>query len=167
MGVPFCHMQASSVFKLLLSVGATFCAASVGSFFTVSDDGSNWYEALKKPFFTPPDWVFGPVWTILYLMMGIAAFLVWQKGVAKSHVRVALVCFVVQLVFNAAWSVIFFGFHSVVLALFEIVFLWLAILATVVTFWRVHRFAAVLLLPYIAWVSFAAILNAGIYLLNR
>jgi benzodiazapine receptor len=160
-------MKASSFFKLLLSVGATFCAASVGSFFTVSDDGSHWYEALEKPFFTPPGWVFGPVWTILYLMMGIAAFLVWQKGVPKSHVRVALVCFVVQLVFNAAWSVIFFGFHSVGLALLEIIFLWLAILATIASFWRVDRVAAGLLLPYIVWVSFAVILNADIYLLNR
>ena len=160
-------MKSVSVLKLLLSVGTTFCAASVGSFFTVSDDGSNWYEALKKPFFTPPDWVFGPVWTILYLMMGIAAFLVWQKGVPKSHVRVALVCFMVQLVFNAAWSVIFFGFHSVGLALLEIIFLWLAILATIASFWRVDRVAAGLLLPYIGWVSFAVILNASIYFLNR
>ena len=160
-------MKASSVFKLLLSVGATFCAASVGSFFTVSDNGSNWYEALEKPFFTPPAWVFGPVWTILYLMMGIAAFLVWQKGLSKAQVRVALACFVAQLVFNAAWSAIFFGFHSVGLALFDIVFLWFAILATVVSFWRVDRLAAGLLLPYIGWVSFAVILNTGIYLLNR
>jgi len=160
-------MQASSVFKLLLSVGATFCAASVGSFFTVSEDGSNWYEALEKPIFTPPDWIFGPVWTILYFMMGVAAFLVWQKGVPKSHVRVALVFFVVQLIFNAAWSVIFFGFHSVGLALFDIVFLWFAILATIISFWRVDGIAAALLLPYISWVSFAVILNTGICLLNR
>jgi len=160
-------MKASSVFKLLVAVGATFCAASVGSFFTVSEDGSNWYEALEKPIFTPPDWIFGPVWTILYFMMGVAAFLVWQKGVPKSHVRVALVFFVVQLIFNAAWSVIFFGFHSVGLALFDIVFLWFAILATIISFWRVDGIAAALLLPYISWVSFAVILNTGICLLNR
>jgi tryptophan-rich sensory protein len=166
-GALFCRMKASSVFKLLLAVGLSFCAASVGSFFTVSDDGSNWYEALKKPFFTPPDWVFGPVWTILYLMMGIAAFLVWNRGVPKSHVRVALVFFVVQLVFNTAWSVIFFGFHSVGLALLEIIFLWFAILATIVSFWRVDRVAAGILLPYILWVSFAVVLNTAIYLLNR
>ena len=160
-------MKVISVLKLLLAVGVSFCASFVGSAATFPGDSFSWYEALKKPIFTPPGWVFGPVWTILYLMMGIAAFLVWQKGVPKSHVRVALVCFMVQLVFNAAWSVIFFGFHSVGLALLEIIFLWLAILATIASFWRVDRVAAGLLLPYIGWVSFAVILNAGIYLLNR
>jgi tryptophan-rich sensory protein len=160
-------MKASSVLKLLLAVGVSFCASFIGSFATFSGNSFTWYDSLKKPVFTPPDWLFGPVWTLLYLMMGIAAFLVWQKGLTKSRVRIALAFFIVQLAFNAAWSMIFFGFHSVGLALFEIVFLWLAILATVISFWRVDRVAAVLLLPYIGWVSFAVILNAGIYLLNR
>jgi len=160
-------MKASSVLKLLLAVAISFCASFIGSVATFSGDSFGWYDSLKKPVFTLPGWVFGPVWTILYLMMGIAAFLVWHKGVSKSHVRVALLCFVVQLFFNAAWSPIFFGFNSAGWALLDIILLWFAILATVLSFWRVHRIAAVLLLPYIAWVSFAAILNAGIYLLNR
>jgi len=160
-------MKSVSVLKLLLSVGVSFCASFIGSVATFSGNSFTWYDSLKKPFFTPPGWVFGPAWTLLYLMMGIAAFLVWQKGLSDSRVRIALACFIVQLAFNAAWSVIFFGFHSVGLALLDIVFLWLAILATVISFWRVDRVAAGLLLPYIGWVSFAAILNAGIYLLNR
>ena len=160
-------MKASSVFKLLFSVGLSFCASFIGSIATFSGDSFTWYDSLKKPVFTPPGWVFGPAWTILYLMMGIAAFLVWQKGVPNSRVRVALVCFVVELILNAAWSVIFFGFHSVSWALFDIVFLWFAILATIISFWRVNGIAAALLLPYISWVSFAVILNTGIYLLNR
>ena len=160
-------MKASSVVKLLLAIGVSFCASFIGSVATFSGDSFDWYQALEKPFFTPPGWVFGPVWTLLYLMMGIAAFLVWQKGLTDSRVRIALACFIVQLIFNAAWSVIFFGFHSAGWALVDIILLWFAILATVVSFWRVDRVAAGLLLPYIGWVSFAAILNAGLYLLNR
>ena len=160
-------MKVISVLKLLLAVGVSFCASFVGSAATFSGDSFTWYDSLKKPVFTPPGWVFGPAWTILYLMMGIAAFLVWQKGGPKSHVRVALACFVVQLILNAAWSVIFFGFHSAGWALFDIILLWLAIIATVISFWRVDRVSAGLLLPYIVWVSFAVVLNAGIYLLNR
>jgi benzodiazapine receptor len=160
-------MKAISVLKLLLAIGVSFSASFIGSVATFSGNSFTWYDSLKKPVFTPPGWVFGPVWTLLYLMMGIAAFLVWQKGVSNSRVRVGLACFMVQLVFNAAWSIIFFGFHSAGLALLDIVFLWLAIIATVVSFWRVDIIAAGLLLPYIFWVSFAAILNAGIYLLNR
>ncbi|HIJ71712.1 MAG TPA: tryptophan-rich sensory protein [Planctomycetes bacterium] len=160
-------MKASSVFNLLIAVGISFCASFIGSVATFSGDSFGWYDSLKKPVFTPPGWLFGPVWTLLYLMMGIAAFLVWQKGLTKSRVRIALAFFIVQLAFNAAWSVIFFGFHSAGWALFDIVFLWLAILATIVSFWGVNKFAAVLLLPYIGWVSFAAILNTGFYWLNR
>jgi len=160
-------MKAISVLKLLLAIGVSFSASFIGSVATFSGKSFAWYDSLKKPVFTPPGWIFGPVWTLLYLMMGIAAFLVWQKGLSNSRVRIALACFVVQLIFNAAWSPIFFGFHSVRLALLDIILLWLAILATVISFWRVDRLAAGLLLPYIAWVSFATILNAGIYLLNR
>ena len=160
-------MKSVSVLKLLLSVGVSFCASFIGSVATFSGNSFTWYDSLKKPFFTPPGWVFGPVWTLLYLMMGIAAFLLWQKGLTDSRVRIALACFIVQLIFNAAWSVIFFAFHSAGWALMDIVFLWLAIFATIVSFWRVDRLAAALLLPYLGWVSFAAILNAGLYWLNR
>jgi len=122
---------------------------------------------LVKPSFNPPSWVFGPVWTLLYILMGIAAFLVWQKGWDSRFVRAALVLFAVQLILNGMWSILFFGMQSPGLALVEIAILWLSILATLLLFWRVVPFGGMLLLPYAAWVTFAAVLNGSIWILNR
>jgi translocator protein len=123
-----------------------------------------WYARLEKPDWNPPSWVFGPVWTTLYLLMGVAAWLVWDRH--RGAARVALALFVVQLVFNAMWSYLFFGLQAPGLAFAEIVLLWLLIVATAVLFWRARRVAGVLLLPYLAWVSFAAVLNFTIWQLN-
>lgn len=123
-----------------------------------------WYADLAKPPFNPPNSVFGPVWTILYVLMGVAGWLVWQAGTPAS--RRALVPFFVQLVLNVLWSFAFFGARSPLFGLVVIVALWLAILWTILAFRQVNGWAAVLLLPYIAWVSFAALLNASIWWLN-
>lgn len=121
-----------------------------------------WYAALAKPSFNPPNWIFAPVWTTLYVIMAIAAWLVWRRGDA----RIPLTLFAVQLVLNSAWSLIFFGLHRVDLALVDIVLLLTAIVATALSFRRRSAVAALLLVPYLAWVSFATVLNAAIWRLN-
>lgn len=124
-----------------------------------------WYASLNKPSWNPPGWVFGPVWTLLYTMMAVAAWLVWKRG-GFSLQRVPLSLFLLQLALNAAWTPLFFGAHRPDLALVDIVLLWLAILATIWAFRRVHHGAAWLLIPYLAWVSFAAFLNLTLWRMN-
>ncbi|MCX6843538.1 MAG: tryptophan-rich sensory protein [candidate division WOR-3 bacterium] len=141
-------------------------ASSIGSFATVRAIPT-WYKGLAKPSFNPPNWLFGPAWTVLYLLMAVAAWLVWKQGVGAAGVKLALAVFLVQLILNALWSILFFGLRSPLAGMVDIVVLWLAILATVILFFRVSVPAGILLLPYIAWVSFAALLNAAILRLNR
>ena len=124
-----------------------------------------WFVALAKPSWQPPNYLFGPVWTTLYLMMGIAAGLVWLRGPSPA-VRAALIVFVGQLVLNALWTPVFFGAHALGAALIVIVLMWLAIALTIALFWRVRPLTAALLLPYLAWVSFATALNAALWRLN-
>lgn len=135
-------------------------AGAIGSRFQPGE----WYAGLDKPSWNPPSWVFGPVWTTLYIMMGIAAWLVWDRH--RRAARTALMLFVVQLAVNAAWSWLFFGVESPGLALADIVLLWVLIVATTVAFWRLRTVAGVLLLPYLAWVTFATALNFQIWRLN-
>lgn len=125
-----------------------------------------WYQTLTKPSFSPPSWIFGPVWTILYFLMGVAAYLVWIKGLEKRGVKKALSFFIAQLVFNFLWSILFFGLHSPVLALIDILILWILILITIIKFYKISKVASYLLIPYLFWVSFATILNLSIVLLN-
>jgi tryptophan-rich sensory protein len=124
-----------------------------------------WYAQLRKPTWNPPGWIFGPVWTALYTMMAIAAWLVWRRGGFAVR-RVSLGLFLLQLLLNALWSPLFFGLHNPALAFVEIVMLWLAILATLLAFWKVRRGVGLLLAPYLAWVSFAAVLNFTLWRLN-
>ena len=152
--------------RLAVCVGAVLLASSIGSFATVRALPV-WYKGLAKPSFNPPGWLFGPAWTVLYLMMAIAAWLLWKQGIGAAGVKLALVVFLVQLVLNTLWSILFFGLRSPLAGFVDIVVLWLAILATIVLFFRVSAPAGVLLLPYIAWVTFAAALNAAILRLNR
>jgi len=140
-------------------------AGIIGSVFTFSAI-PNWYATLVKPELSPPNWVFGPVWTTLYTLMGIAAYLVWEKGIKKKEVRKALGVFGVQLVLNSVWSIIFFGMNEIFYAFIEIIFLWLAIAASIFLFYKIDKRAAYLLIPYILWVSFAAFLNYNLWLLN-
>lgn len=126
-----------------------------------------WYATLEKPFFSPPNWLFGPVWTVLYLMMGVSLYLIAQHGWKKPKVRTALSYFGLQLVLNLLWSISFFGLRSPVLGLINIVLLWLAILLTIKKFNPLSKTASYMLVPYLAWVSFATLLNAAIWWLNR
>jgi translocator protein len=146
-------------------IGVSQLAGAVGSLFTVSSIGT-WYEMLQKPLFAPPNWIFGPVWVLLYLFMGIATFLVFQQRGKNRGVKTALFAFAVQLVLNSAWSIIFFGMHNIAFALFEIVVLWIAIATTMLLFFRVSKVAGWLFVPYLAWVSFATYLNYAFWTLN-
>lgn len=154
----------STWLALGLSIAICFSAAGIGSLFTDPEIGG-WYARIEKPSWTPPNWVFGPVWSTLYLMMAVAAWLVWkEKGWAGASAPLAL--FGAQLVFNALWSILFFGMHRVGLALLDIILLWSAILATILTFWRISPLAAALMLPYLLWVTYASALNYSIWKLN-
>jgi len=152
--------------KLAISLITPQVAGLIGSVFTVSSV-TGWYSTITRQELAPPNWIFGPVWTTLFVLMGIALFLVWKKEESqKKKVRTAIYLFAGQLVLNTLWSIIFFGLQSPGWAFVEIIFLWLAILATIIAFARVSRLAAWLLIPYIAWVGFAAYLNYSIWMLN-
>ncbi len=140
---------------------ACFAVASLGAVFMPGD----WYAALRKPAWNPPGWLFGPVWTTLYTMMAVAAWLVWKRG-GFVFQRRPLALFLGQLVLNAAWTPLFFGLHRPGMAFAVIILLWLAIAATLVAFRPVSRAAAWLLVPYLAWVGFAAVLNGTLWRLN-
>jgi tryptophan-rich sensory protein len=152
--------------KLLASVAACQLAGVLGAVFTAPAIPS-WYAGLKKPAFTPPGWLFGPMWISLYLLMALAAYLVWQKGLAHPGARTALAVFVGQLLLNALWSPVFFGLRAPLAGAVVILLLWLAIVLTLFLFWKISRPAALLLLPYLLWVSLATALNISIALLNR
>jgi tryptophan-rich sensory protein len=141
-------------------------AGIVGSVFTMPAI-PGWYAGLAKPSFNPPNWIFGPVWTLLYAMMGLAAYLLYEKGFKRPEVKKALAVFAAQLVMNTLWSIVFFGAHRILGAAVVIVLLWAMILATILLFHRISKAAAYLLVPYILWVSFATVLNASLYVLNR
>ncbi|HOT36268.1 MAG TPA: tryptophan-rich sensory protein [Candidatus Latescibacteria bacterium] len=146
---------------LVLFLIVVFSVSVIGGLFTASSVGT-WYEGLAKPSWRPPNWLFGPVWTILYAMMAVSAWLVWKKAGFGS----ALLMFAVQLLINGIWSPVFFGAQSLGGGLVVIVALWFAIVGTIAMFWPVSLAAALLLLPYLAWVSFATVLNAAIWRMN-
>ncbi len=158
-------MRINNFFKLVIAIAVSEAAGIVGSFFTISAIPT-WYAGLVKPALNPSAWVFGPAWTTLHLLMGIAVFLVWKKGFERKDVKVALSIFSVQLFLNAIWSIIFFGLKNPGWALVDIVALWLAIVWTMFVFYKISKPAAYLLVPYILWVSFASYLNYSIWMLN-
>jgi benzodiazapine receptor len=158
-------MDVNAIVKLVICIIACFAAAGFGSIFT-SKAIPDWYRGLKKPPYTPPNWVFGPVWTVLYILMAVSVFLVWQKGLAAPGVTTAFTLFWIQLAANAIWSYVFFARRSVIGGIINIIILWLLILATVITSFPVSTIAGILLLPYILWVSIAMYLNIGIWVLN-
>ena len=156
---------ARSWVALIVCLALCFAAAAIGGVATSRSVGT-WYRELAKPSWTPPGWVFGPLWTVLYLMMAVAAWLVWRRaGVAGAKLPLAL--FLVQLALNAAWSWLFFGWRMPGAAFAELCVLWLAIVATAVAFWRMRPLAGALLLPYLLWSTFAAALNLAIWQANR
>jgi translocator protein len=174
--------------KLILSILICEIAGVIGSFFTTPAI-QGWYYFLNKPSFSPPNWLFAPVWTILFLLMGVSLYLVWSKNFAANipadandkkiwnpiskklwfgswREENAVLIFTLQLILNILWSVIFFGLQSPGFAFVEILMLWIAILYAIVNFYRISKTAAYLLIPYLAWVSFAALLNFSIWQLN-
>jgi benzodiazapine receptor len=153
------------IVRLVVSIVVCQLAGGLGAVFTTPAIPT-WYASLNKPSFNPPNTVFFPVWTTLYTLMGIAAWLVWRRGLHERRVRVALGIFLIQLVLNTAWTIIFFGLYSLFGAVIAIVFLWVAILINIVTFGRISKLAGALLIPYILWVSFAGLLNYSVWMLN-
>ena len=160
------EVQMKKILGALVFVLVCELAGVIGSLAT-APSVPGWYARLAKPSFNPPNSVFGPVWTILYALMGISAYLVYQKGWKRSDVRKALAVFAVQLVLNALWSIVFFGAHMILGGVVVIILLWAMILASIWLFSKISRAAAYLLIPYILWVSFATILNISLYVLNR
>ena len=159
-------MDLNGVIKFVISILASFAAGGIGSLFTFKAIPT-WYAGLKKPRYTPPNWAFGPVWTTLYILMGISVFLVWQNGLATNGTLLAFTLFWIQLALNALWSIIFFGMKSKGGGVVTIIVLWLLILATIVASFPVSAWAGAILIPYIAWVSVASYLNIGLWRLNR
>lgn len=153
------------VFKIIIAVVVCLAVGGLSGFAT-TDAIEGWYATINKPSFNPPNWIFGPVWTTLYIMMGIAAGLIWKAGWDRAEVKLALTIFGVQLLLNGLWSIIFFSWQSPLWALVEILVLLAFIVLTIVRFKPINATAAYLLVPYLLWVSFATVLNASIWWLN-
>ncbi|GAA5217364.1 TspO/MBR family protein [Corallincola platygyrae] len=157
------YSKPKQAFGLLCWLLLSYATSAIGAIASIQ--AKSFYGALAQPEWAPPPWLFGPVWTTLYGLMAIAAWLVWRTGGFSAN-RLALSCFLVQLVLNAIWSWLFFAWQMGAVALADIVVLWLAISATLVLFWRVRPIAGILLVPYLLWVSFAGVLNYALWQLN-
>jgi tryptophan-rich sensory protein len=155
-----------NLLKLIVCIAICQLAGVVGSIFTM-DNIPTWYEQLIKPPLRPPNWIFAPVWITLYTLMGISLFLVIKKGFGFQGVKGGVTLFAIQLVLNTVWSIVFFGKHELLFSIIIIALLWIMILATMLKFRPISFTAAVLLLPYLLWVSFASYLNSAIYVLNK
>lgn len=153
------------ILKFIVAVTIPLAVGAVAGFFT-SSSVKGWFTTLHKPSFNPPSWLFAPVWTILYILMGVALFLIWKNNTEPQLKKTAITLFFVQLAFNFLWSFIFFYAQQPGWALVDIILLWLMILFTILSFGKISTAAAWLLLPYICWVSFATILNYSIWKLN-
>ncbi len=158
-------MKISNPIKLVISLVICQLAGILGSLFTMSKIPT-WYMTLSKPELAPPNWIFGPVWTTLFILMGIALYLVWNQGTDRKDVKIALYIFSTQLILNVLWSIIFFGLENPGSAFIEIISLWISILLSIIYFYKISKPASYLLIPYIAWVSFASYLNFMIWWLN-
>jgi tryptophan-rich sensory protein len=152
--------------KLIVSIIGCELVGILSTPFTLTAI-STWYVFLNKPLFSPPNWVFGPVWTVLYCLMGISAFLIWEKAGKNKKGKRALSYFLLQLFFNFLWSLLFFGLRNPVLGFLDIIALLVSIIVTILAFYKISKLAAYLLIPYLLWVSFATILNLSIVVLNN
>ena len=152
--------------KYVLAIVICLTAGGLGTFFTVSSIPT-WYATLAKPVFSPPNYLFGPVWSLLYVLMGISVAIIWEKGLKTKKVRDAIYLFGIQLFLNATWSPIFFGAKNLFIALIVIIIMWVYIVKTILAFAKIDKKASYLLYPYVAWVSFATILNFSVWFLNR
>jgi translocator protein len=151
--------------KLIISIALPLLVGAVSGFFT-SSGVTGWYANANKPWFNPPNWIFAPVWTLLYIMMGIALFIVWKAETKSATRQSALIFFAAQLTLNFFWSFIFFKLQLTGWAFIEIITMWIMILLTILWFGKISNAAAWLLVPYISWVSFASVLNYAIWKLN-
>jgi len=158
-------MKIKNPLLLFGSIIISNLAGFIGAFAT-SSSISGWYLYLNKPSFNPPNWIFGPLWTTLYTLMEISLYLIWSKGYKKKKIKSLVDLFLVHLVFNSLWSIIFFGLKRLDIAFIVIIVLWTMIACLINKFWKVSKIASYLLIPYLAWVSFASILNLSIWLLN-
>lgn len=159
-------LKLKSFKKLLISLLLPQLAGFLGSFFT-RPAISSWYTFLKKPSFSPPNWVFGPAWITLYFLMGISIYLIWtSSSKEKTESKKIFVLFWIHLLVNALWSLVFFGLKSPAGALVNIIILWVLIIILIIKFWRINKWASYLLIPYFFWVTFASILNYSIWFLN-
>jgi benzodiazapine receptor len=158
-------MNKSQIFKLLASLALPLVLGAIAGLFT-AEAVPEWYETLNRPPFNPPNWLFGPVWTTLYILLGISLFLIWKQSASKER-NLAIFVFLLQQVLNFGWSFIFFYFNMIGFALIEIILLWISIIIMLVLFYKIKPMAAYINIPYLIWVTFATILNASYYLLNR
>ena len=158
-------MRLRYVIGFITSIGICLAAGAIGAVFTAGSI-TTWYAELVKPPFTPPDWIFAPVWTTLYVLMGLSVFLVWLEGFENNEVKAGLGLFAFQLILNVLWSFVFFDQGSILGGLIVILALWFILLFTVLNFFRVSALAGWVLVPYLAWVSFASILNLAFLILN-
>ncbi len=155
----------SSTEKLIISIAIPLIGGFLSGFLAMRNV-TEFYSMLVKPSFSPPAWIFAPAWTILYVLMGIAAFLIWEKGLNIAGVIPALAIFLIQLALNFSWTPIFFGLQSIAGGFIVIVILWIAVLITIILFWRLNKIAGLLLIPYLLWITFATALNYFIMKLN-
>ena len=157
--------KGSKILKLIISILICQGAGVIGSLFT-SPAISTWYATIQKPSFNPPNWIFAPVWILLFILMGLSLYLIWSKGFKYKGTKIAIFVFFVQLILNVLWSILFFALQSPLYAFIEIIILWFMILLTIISFYRVSKITIYLLLPYIIWVSFALVLNFSILIIN-
>ena len=158
-------MDRKDAARLVSAIALCELVGALGSAFAITSIAT-WYAGLAKPAFTPPGWVFGPVWTALYLLMGVALYLVWSASAKTRVAKPAFKAFGLQLSLNFLWSLLFFGLRSPLYGLIDIAFLWVAVLVTAVRFYRISRSAGALLVPYLLWVTLASLLNLYVFLLN-
>ena len=153
-----------SIFSLIIWITACLSAGILGALTT--SPNTQWFQSLNKPFFQPPNWLFGPVWTVLYILMSVSIWLISKQGFKTKIAKQALYLFITQLVLNSLWSLVYFGMQQILGAFVLIIFIWIFILLTIIWFSKINKVAGYLLLPYILWVSFATVLNAALWLLN-
>jgi len=158
-------MNKTLTLKFLVSIILPLSLGAIAGMFT-SQSVPEWYATLNRPSFNPPNWIFGPVWTTLYILMGISFFLIWKQEASKVRNR-AILIFLLQLLLNFAWSFIFFYFNMIGLALVEIILLWISIVMMLIVFYKIKPTASYINIPYLLWVTFATVLNASYYFLNR
>lgn len=157
-------MKSTSLLKFLISIILPLSVGAIAGMVTAQSI-PEWYAGLNRPSFNPPNWIFAPVWTTLYVLMGISLFLIWRQDVSKER-NIAILVFLLQLLLNFAWSFLFFYFKMMGLALIEIILLWMNIVVMLVVFYNIKPMASYINIPYLLWVTFATVLNAGYYFLN-